>query len=114
MTYPFDLHLQSGTEEYYAANVSSAFYLYRVVEFFRIELVTAGRRLRGPIDIEMHIDGYEPVVLHLDVAEKALQLNGYSAFKLEQFLEDALTAQGMFQHLSTEPRNFRTTWEDLL
>lgn len=113
--FPVNVTIQIGTDVWHDEWVQDFVELYRALENRRLDYVLAHtRHLSSTVAAAITLDGYDPVAFVLDAPRQPISKNGYGVSNLEYLLEDAIETQQMFRHLSTEPKNYNTTWEDLL
>ena len=113
--FPIDVTIQIGTDVWHEDMVDSFTALYLALENRRRDYVLAHTlHISATVSAKIPVDGYDPVEFILDAPRQSFAKNGYGVSKLEYLLENAIETQQMFRHLSTEPKNYNTTWEDLL
>lgn len=112
--FPIDVTIQIGTDVWHEDAVQDFTNLYLALENRRLDYVLANTHICGAVSVTLTLEGYDPVGFILDAPRRTIAVNGYGVSNLEYLLENAIEAQQMFRYLSTEPKNYNTTWEDLL
>ena len=111
--FPIDVTIQIGSGAWHEDMISGFVELYRAIENRRLDYILALNPNKS-VTVTITLDGYDPVSFILDSPRQSFAKNGYGVSNLEYLLENAIETQQMFRHLSTEPKNYNTTWEDLL
>lgn len=112
--FPVDVTIQIGPDARQEETVQDFVDLYRALENCRLD-ASVKRRYAHPVVVSVYIDGYaSPVDFVLDDVQRSIFVNGYGINDIERLVTDAIASQEMFRHLSTEPHNYSTIWEDLL
>ena len=112
--FPVDVTIQVGPDVRHAETVQDFVDLYRALENCRLD-ASVKCRYAQPVLVSIHIDGYAaPVDFVLGDVQSSIFANGYGINKIERLVTDAIETQQIFRHLSTEPQNYNTIWEELL
>ena len=113
--FPVNVTVQIGTDVWHEEQVQDFVELYRALENRRLDYVLAHTmHISATVSVTVTFEGYDPVGFILDAPRQSVAKNGYGMSNLEYMLENAIETQQMFRYLSTEPKNYKTTWEDLL
>lgn len=112
--FPVEVSIQIGTDVHSGELVQDFVDLYRALENRRLDAAVKCSHAQ-PALVSIHIDGCSsPVDFVLGDVQRSIFVNGYGINDIERLVTDAIETQQMFRHLSAEPQDYNTTWEDLL
>ena len=112
--FPVDITIQIGPDGRHEETVQDFVDLYRALENCRLD-ASVKRRYAHSALVSIHIDGYaSPVEFVLGDVQRSIFVNGYGINDIERLVTDAIETQQMFRHLSAEPQDYNTIWEELL
>lgn len=114
ITFPVEVSIQIYDDIWHEGLVYDFVDLYRVLENRRMDAaLKCGRAQKALVSI--FIGGYPPPVRFvLRNIQRSVFMNEYGINDIERLVTDDIAAQQMFRHLSTEPHNYNTIWEELL
>lgn len=112
--FPVDITIQIGPDARCEETVQDFVDLYRSLENCRLDASVKRSHAQAAL-VSIQIDGYaSPVAFVLGDVQRSIFVNGYGINDIERLVTDAIETQQMFRHLSAEPHNYNTIWEELL
>lgn len=112
--FPIEVSIQIGPDARCEETVQDFVDLYRALENCRLDASVKRSHAQAAL-VSIQIDGYaSPVEFVLGDVHRSIFANEYGISDIERLVTDAIETQQMFRHLSTEPSDYNTIWEELL